>query len=155
MTSHLLSYFLVELMVPFHCTLWMSKLNHSELKLGIYCMPPNTALNSLREDWCLVHFCIISALWLVLGNMVEWIMGFYYSQLSKSSLPHILVLQLHYKPGYFCYEGKRRRQWQRIRWLGSITEPMDVNLTKLWEIVEDKGAWCATFHRGCKQSDMI
>ena len=36
--------------------------------------------------------------------------------------------------------GKRRRGWQRIRWLDSITNFMDVYLSKLWEIVEDRGA---------------
>ena len=37
-------------------------------------------------------------------------------------------------------EGKRRRGWQRMRWLDSITDPMDRNLSKLQEIVEDRGA---------------
>ena len=37
-------------------------------------------------------------------------------------------------------EGKRRRGWQRIRWLDSITDSVDMNLSKLWEIVEDRGA---------------
>ena len=38
-------------------------------------------------------------------------------------------------------EGKRRRGWQRIRWLDSITNAIDLNLSKFWEIVKDRGAW--------------
>ena len=41
-------------------------------------------------------------------------------------------------------DGKRRSGWQRIRWLDSITDSLDVNLNKLWEIVEHRGACCAT-----------
>ena len=43
-------------------------------------------------------------------------------------------------------EGKRRRGWQRMRWLDSITDSVDMNLSKLWEIVEDRGGWCAAIH---------
>ena len=47
-------------------------------------------------------------------------------------------------------EGKRRRRQQRMRWLDSITYSMDMNLGKLWEIVDDRGAWCATVHEVTK-----
>ena len=43
-------------------------------------------------------------------------------------------------------EGKRRSRWQRMRWLDSITNSVDVNLSKLQAIVEDRGAWHATVH---------
>ena len=43
-------------------------------------------------------------------------------------------------------EGKRRRGWQRMRWLESIIDSVDMNLRKLQEMVEDRGAWHAAVH---------
>ena len=52
-------------------------------------------------------------------------------------------------------EGRRRRGWQRMRWLDGMPDAMDMNLGKLRKMVRDREAWCATVHGVAKSQTLL
>ena len=52
-------------------------------------------------------------------------------------------------------EGRRRSGQQRVRWLDGITDSMDMNLSKLRDMVKDREAWCAALHRVSKSQTLL
>ena len=75
---------------------------------------------------------------------------------KKGTLDHSAIQRIYF-PTFMLgkIEGKRRREWQRMRQLDSITHSMDMNLSKLLETVKNRGTWCAAVHGVAKSQTQL
>ena len=61
--------------------------------------------------------------------------------------PHANSQSTHWKRPWCCKDWRQKEKgWQRMRWLNSSTDSINMNMSKIQEMVEDRGAWCVTVH---------
>ena len=101
--------------------------SHQNLSHGVFLKPNQSILKDLNPEYSLKR--------LMLKSKLQY---FDYLIWRADSLEKTLNMGK--------IEGRRRRGWQRMRWLDSITHLMNNSLSKLQEIVKDRGGWCAAVH---------
>ena len=67
-------------------------------------------------------------------------------KLKLQHFGHLIGRDTYWKNPDAGIDGWKRRRWQRMRWLDGITDSVGMNLSKLWEMVKDRGTWHAAVH---------
>jgi len=146
--------YIVKAMVFSSSHLWMWELDHNEgwapknwcfwvvvleksLQIPLHCKKIKPViLKEINSEYSLEG--LLPKLKLQYFGLLKW---------RANSLEKTLMLEK--------MEGKRRRGRQRVRWLDSITDSMDMNLSKVWEIVEYRGSWGAPVHGVAKSQTWL
>ena len=140
--------------LPSYNCVWMWKLNHKEgWALKNWCFWIVVLEKTLESPLDCKEVKPVSPKgnqpWIVIGRTDGEIESPVWWSWSSNTLATWCEKLIHWKRKTLMLakiEGKRRRVWQKIRWLDHITDSVVMNLSKLWKIVKDWEAWCVVVH---------